>query len=117
MLREGRGPRQVVDTSRRRYLLQGSACSFALKRNLNLKILGGSMTSLEIKKTACNETVYFNDTVTIRSYVRLFSNETLSYQILYFTFIISNFCNRVNVIINKMVQFCSAIICDPYNFN
>lgn len=37
MLREGRGPRQVVDTSRRRYLLQGSACSFVLKRNLNLK--------------------------------------------------------------------------------
>lgn len=75
------------------------------------------MASLEIKKTACDETVYFNDTVTIRYYIPSFSNETLSYQILYFTFIISNFCNCVNVIINKMVQFCSAIICDRYNFN
>lgn len=75
------------------------------------------MASLEIKKTTCNETVYFNDTVTIRSYISSFSNETLSYQILYFTFIISNFCNRANVIINKMVQFCSAIICDRYDFN
>lgn len=75
------------------------------------------MASLEIKKTPCNETVYFNDAVTIRSYIPSFSNETLSYQILYFTFIISNVCNRVNVIINKMVQFCSAIICDRYKFN
>lgn len=73
------------------------------------------MASLEIKKTACDETVYFKPS--IRYYIPSFSNETLSYQILYFTFIISNFCNRVNVIINKMVQFCSAIICDRYNFN
>lgn len=44
------------------------------------------MASLEIKKTACDETVYFNDTVTIRYYISSFSNETLSYQISIFHF-------------------------------
>lgn len=48
-----------------------------IKKLVVWKILG-PMASLEIKKAACNETVYFNDTVTIRSYISSFFNETLS---------------------------------------